>query len=128
MRAPPELRAALVLAAALAGCAGDGDDPGPTRRQPDADRLPDQRRVPTPATQPPEPEPSGGTAEDPAAVEETTALLDWKPVPGSVDDTVTVSGTWTLGLRRAAATGAVLDGPAPGHDPGADAATGSPTP
>ena len=28
--------------------------------------------------------------------EETAALLDWKPVPGSVDDTVTVSGRWTL--------------------------------
>ena len=100
---------ALVLAAALTGCAGDGDDPG---ADPTTTPTPTQSRSDEPTTKAPEPEPSGGTADDPASAEETTALLDWKPVPGSVDDTATVSGRWTLTYPERA-TEAVLDGPKP---------------
>jgi hypothetical protein len=103
--------AALVIAAALAGCADEGDPKG-DGPSPTPSDSPTRDGSATPTTQSPRPEPSGGTADDPAPVEETTALLDWSPVPGSTDDTVTVSGKWTLGYPEQG-TEAVLDGPRP---------------
>ena len=56
---------ALALLVALAGCSG-ADEPSP-------DPPPS-----TDAVEPTTPAPSGGTADDPTAVEATTALLDWQ--------------------------------------------------
>lgn len=52
----------------------------------------------------------GGTDADPALVEATEDLLDWKPVPGSLDDSVTSNGTTTLRVSANRRTWS-LDGP-----------------
>ncbi|MFC4784527.1 hypothetical protein ACT8ZV_08640 [Nocardioides sp. MAHUQ-72] len=57
--------------------------------------------------------PPGGTAEEPAVLEARTRLLDWKRLPGSVDDTVTRSGEWTLTVDEAG-TRASIEGPGSG--------------
>ncbi len=54
--------------------------------------------------------PAGGTATRPNVVEAGTDLLDWQQVPGSVDDTVTRSGDWTLTVNKAGSR-ADLEGP-----------------
>ena len=54
------------------------------------------RRTAASSTAPPTARRRAGTADDPAAGRGDGAPLDWSPVPGSVDDTVTVSGRWTL--------------------------------
>jgi hypothetical protein len=55
--------------------------------------------------------PAGGTPAQPVVLTPTDALLDWQPVPGSTDLTVTTNGTWTLTLDesngRAELTGPV---------------------
>jgi hypothetical protein len=103
---------ALALAAALAGCSDDGGDPkGDGNSRTPSDSPSSAGSTPT-TTESPPPDASGGTADDPARAEESAALLDWSSVPGSVDDTVTVSGKWTLRYSQQA-TEAVLDGPRP---------------
>jgi len=57
--------------------------------------------------------PAGGTADKPTVLKAGTQLLDWKQVPGSVDDTVTRSGGWTLTVNQAE-TEARLEGPSSG--------------
>jgi hypothetical protein len=109
---PATVLAALVLAGMLAGCADDSADPKNSGSSPTPSDSPTSDGPESPATQSPTPEPSGGTAADPTPADETTALLDWSPVPGSTDDTVTVSGNWTLGYPQQG-TEAVLDGPRP---------------
>jgi hypothetical protein len=103
----------LALTVSLAGC-GDDDEPEPAP-EPSASTP----GSPTPTDSPTSPAspasgatglPAGGTADDPATVEPTTALLDWAPVKGSVDDAVTRSGDWTLTVTRNGA-GYSLNGP-----------------
>lgn len=111
--------AALLLT--LTSCAAD-DKPGATR----SDRpSPTRTSVPDSATPHPESSPgnlpAGGTATRPNAVEAGTDLLDWQRVPGSVDDTVTRSGDWTLTVDKSGSR-AELEGPhsssASGSNPG----------
>lgn len=100
--APP---AAVLLLLALTGCA-NGD--GPERR---VARTPDSTPDPTSASSATPSAPvTGGTAEEPVVVPPVAAILDWKPVPGPVDATVTRSGDWTL-VVDASGTGAELQGP-----------------
>ena len=95
---------ALALAALLLTACTDALDPSGPAMSPTG--------TPTPTT----PEPSE-TTDEPSATDTPTdapasALLDWRPVPGPVDDEVTVSGEWTLTLAAGGATVA-LDGPDP---------------
>ncbi len=79
---------ALTTALVLTGCTGD---------------------EPTPS------EPTGSTPTDEATGEDpsgTPVALEWQPVPGPVDDVVTVSGRWTLTVAADGGS-ADLDGPQP---------------
>lgn len=96
MAARRALAVPLLLATALAGCTAD-DEPGSTSSE-----------TPRAAVSPGEP--SGSSR--PSVLEPERDLLDWREVPGSVDDTVTVGGPWTLRVP-AAATEASLSGPRP---------------
>ena len=84
--------AALVALAALAltGCASDQSASPDTPAQ---SGTPDPS--PTSAATP------GGTAADPVALTAGTRLLDWQPVPGPVEDTVTLGGGWSLSVNEA---------------------------
>ena len=86
----------VVAALLLAGCAADEPEPAPP-----------------PATSTNEtPDDAEPTGEDTgsASPSQEPAVLDWREVPGPVDDEVTVSGAWTL--RRLASGGrAELTGP-----------------
>jgi hypothetical protein len=57
--------------------------------------------------------PTGGTADRPTVLTARTRLLDWRQVPGSVDDTVTRSGDWTLTVDKSE-TEARIEGPGSG--------------
>lgn len=68
---------------------------------------------------PPEPTGSSTPTEEPTSEEPSDepssappAALDWQPVPGSVDDVVTISGRWTLTVADDGRS-ATLDGPRP---------------
>lgn len=86
--------AALLLA--LVSC-GDSDGP---------DAVPTPSSDATPTSEPTTPSPTptasptgganGGTADAPEPLTPVTALLDWRPVDGSVEDPVTRGGDWTL--------------------------------
>jgi hypothetical protein len=94
--------AGLVAAVALlgAGCNGTTDSTsGPTASASTSGSATDGgSEFPTPTgTSTPEP---------------TDGLLDWTPVRGSTDDTVTVAGAWTLTVSGDGAR-AALDGPRP---------------
>ena len=85
----------LVAALLLAGCAADEPTPAPPP-------------TPTNGESPDPTEPTDDTGS--AAPSEEPATLDWRPVPGPVDDEVTVSGAWTM--RRFESGGRVeLSGP-----------------
>jgi hypothetical protein len=103
-----------VLALLLAGCSD-------AERQPATEtRTPSSSPSATEATQDGssgEPSPSattpavaGGTADRPAVLPPATALLDWRRVPGPVDDTVTRGGGWTLTVDEEGSR-ADLEGP-----------------
>ena len=98
MRAPWPI---LVLALALAACT-DGE-PEPT--EPTTSPTESGTRTTEPTGGPTEPTRSPTASEQPV-------LLDWQPVPGPVEDAVTVSGEWSLTLPRSGDS-AVLDGPEP---------------
>lgn len=98
-----------VTALLLAGCADDpqtAPDPEPTESSSTSE----------PAT-PSEPPTSESTSASPTKKPEPpeddlpVSLLDWRPVPGPVDDEVTVSGKWKL-TRAADGSRAQLSGPA----------------
>jgi hypothetical protein len=92
--------AALVLA--LGGCGDDDPEPSgaPTPTAPSSATPSTSAPTSPPAssatTSPGTDLPAGGTAEGPAAVTPVTKPLDWQPVDGSVRDSVTRSGAWTL--------------------------------
>ena len=98
---------ALALGAAvvvvLAACSSDPSPP--------ADESPSPS---TSASESPSETPTESPTESPTATtsEPPSDSLDWKPVPGSVDDTATVSGTWTLTLAKDGGT-ATIAGPKP---------------
>jgi hypothetical protein len=95
--------AGTALLLALAGCSsGDGADV--------ADPTPAEATGTTAQSPPDSPTPGGGTR--PTPLEPGVDLLDWQPVPGSVDDVVTVAGRWTLTVSADGAR-ATLDGPTP---------------
>jgi hypothetical protein len=74
----PTLLVVPLLLAGLAACSSDEDgDPSPVSAQPS-------------------PAPAGGTPDHPAQLNATTALMEWVPTPGAVDNTVTTNGTWFL--------------------------------
>jgi hypothetical protein len=93
--------AALVLA--LAGCADTERRPAsgtPSPTPTSSESAPNSASV--------EPSPTtsgstavGGTADRPVVLAPETAPLDWKAVAGSVEDTVTRGGGWTLRVDRA---------------------------
>ena len=91
---------ATALVLALAACSssdGSDDEPdaGPTPT-PSASSSSPPASSATPS--PSESTAQGGTADAPAAATPRTDLLDWQPVDGSVDDTVTRAGDWTLAV------------------------------
>jgi hypothetical protein len=116
--AVPAATLLLTLPLALGAC-GSGDpsaDPAPTD-SPTAPSSSAPATTPpvspssTPSSSPSSDLPPGGTADAPAAVEPTDTLLDWRPVPGSVEKSVTGNGSgWTLSVDRSG-KGFSLDGP-----------------
>lgn len=74
---PTRYAAAAALLVALAGCSADGDS------------RDDKQPVADPSTSAAEP---GATT----TAEPERAILDWQPVPGSLDDTVIDAGDWTV--------------------------------
>ncbi len=108
MRRPRYAASAAALTAALAlvaGACGGSDEPaGPASTPATPSSTAPSSTAPSSST------PSGGTADDPAVLEPTTDLLDWRAVDGPVDDVVTRAGDWTLTVagngRRVS-----LDGP-----------------
>ncbi|MGZ5406109.1 MAG: hypothetical protein ACXWDL_15775, partial [Nocardioides sp.] len=97
---------ALALAAALVltSCSDDPEPTGPSTT-PTESATPTQTPTPSEPTDEPTDEPSASGSQQPA-------LLDWQPVPGPVEDLVTVSGAWSLVLPESGAA-ATLDGPRP---------------
>jgi hypothetical protein len=88
---------ALASVGALASCSSDKDPDPP---------APSAQESPGPST----PALQGGTPDQPAIVEPTTALMEWVPAPGAVANTVTTNGTWFLTVE-ASGFGYRLDGP-----------------
>lgn len=107
--------ALLGAAVFLTGCSGGTGDDGtgatgtPTSATSPAQGSPSGSDTGTPAPSGSSALPPGGTAEDPARVDATVDLLDWRRVAGPVEATVTVSAGRTLtvdaGQRRATLTG-----------------------
>jgi hypothetical protein len=103
---------AALLALLVTGCSdGDGEPAtAPTSPPPTSAGASAQTPAPSRAgSSSAQAGPSGGTAGRPAVLRATTALLDWKPVPGAVRDSVTRSGGWTLTVRNGGSYS--LDGP-----------------
>lgn len=92
--------AALVLAAALVLTGCTDEEPVP----------PEPTGSSTPTEEPTTEEPTEDPSDEPTGT--PPAALDWQPVPGSVDDVVTVSGRWTLTVAADGGS-ATLDGPRP---------------
>jgi hypothetical protein len=108
--------AVAATAAALAGC-GSGSSPTSTGSAPASPTTsgPSETAPHSGATSPVTPTTSptmAGSPEHPVVVPAHQDLLDWRPVPGSTTDTVTVSGPWTLTVPSGGAS-ARLDGPHP---------------
>lgn len=103
-----------LLAFALGACTDEDDQPGdaasPGLSASPGSSTPSGTESTTPTPTPSETVASGGTAEDPTLVAATTDLLAWKALPGSVDDTVTTNGEWTLTVSKQGNTTA-LEGP-----------------
>jgi hypothetical protein len=78
--------ATAALLVALSGCAGNGDGDD---RKPEADPTAGDTSSGTPSEQPTGSQQTG-------VVEPERALLDWKPVAGSLDDRVLDAGDWTI--------------------------------
>ncbi len=85
----------LVVVLALTGCTSAGPEPDEPSATP----------TPSSPSATPSDEPTDEPSEEPAA-------LDWKPVPGPVEDQVTTSGPWSLALVDGGGT-VRLDGPEP---------------
>jgi hypothetical protein len=98
---------AALLVTALVACSDEEPTPAPSSPA-SAASEPTPRETTTSPSEPTSPAPSGGTAEDPVALEPTTELLDWRPESGPVRASVTRSGDWTLTVRG---DGYSLDGP-----------------
>ncbi|WP_028643933.1 hypothetical protein [Nocardioides sp. URHA0020] len=84
--------AATLLLVTLVACGSDDPD------DPRAERTPSATSATGPTDQPSDQPPSGGTVDAPLALDAATDLLDWQPVDGSVDDTVTRNEDWTLSV------------------------------
>jgi hypothetical protein len=100
--------AAVAAALVLVSCGNGGSSP--TAGDSGGSASPPHEIDSSPAT--PEPTDSAsaeGSAEHPTAATPTKALLDWKTVPGSTDDLVTVGDGWTLTIPSGA-TEATLRG------------------
>jgi hypothetical protein len=91
----------LATALVLSGCTEEEPTP------------PEPTGSSTPSEEPTSEEPSGTPGGTPTqAPTGQPAALDWQPVPGPVDDVVTVSGRWTLTVA-ADGRSVRLDGPRP---------------
>jgi hypothetical protein len=99
----------LVLGACGSGTSSTADG-GPTSGPPGT--APSSGVPSGPSTSSTPSAPSTGTSDHPATVTATTDLLDWRPVPGSTRDVVTVGGDWKLTVDPSGTT-ARLDGPHP---------------
>lgn len=107
--------AALLLL--LGACSSDDPaaDPEPTSPPATSPSAPESTPPSSPSGSPTEPAeptlPEGGTADAPTAIAPTDAVLDWKPVEGSVEVSATGNGSgWSLTVSRSGAT-YTLDGP-----------------
>jgi hypothetical protein len=106
--------AALVLG--LAGCSDAERRPAADPTTPSTSTSPSTTDASQDgASAEPSPSPTrtttaGGTADRPAVLEPETALLAWKRVAGSVDDSVTRGGGWTLTVTESGGR-ADLEGP-----------------
>ncbi len=103
---------ASLLLASLVACSSDDEpdaDPTPTPSGSATSSAPPT----SPTAEPTEAQTSGGPVDAPVKVAAETDLLDWRPVDGPVDDTVTRNEDWTLTVSDDGATWK-LAGPAAG--------------
>ncbi len=97
---------AVALGLLVTACSSGDPDPTPPPRSA-ASSTDASPTTPTDAVSP-----DASATVDPEPVEAGTDLLDWLPVAGSVETTVTVAGAWTLTVT-ADGRRALLDGPTP---------------
>lgn len=100
----------------LAGCAEEptaapGPDGAETSQSPSPTGDPTETGSAEPTAEPTETATEQPTKAPTKAPTEAVDLLDWKPIPGSVDREVTVSGKWRL-TRAGDGSSAQLSGPA----------------
>src|SRR5262245_44610754 len=88
----PRFAGVCMVLLALSGCTTE-KDAGPPKPSPQQS-----------------PAPHGGTPDQPVVLAAEQSLLEWTPVPGAVEDTVTTNGPWTLTVDTAR-QGYQLDGP-----------------
>lgn len=108
---------AAVAALTLAGCSNDdgttngasSDTPSESAAASPSDSPSDSSSADADESSGSQQAVPGGTVDEPATVETTEALLTWKPVDGSVDDTTTVGDGVTVSLDQEG-TGARIGG------------------
>lgn len=101
----PAAVAALMLVSALSACTTNGDSSSTTPTPTSSSSAPTTPTSPTTSIHS-TPFPTDGE------VTPTQDLLDWQPVPGPVDSTVTVGGGWTVSTDAGGKV-ARIDGPQP---------------
>jgi hypothetical protein len=96
------LVAAIAVTAAVAcsvvGCTDANDEPAPPASPEPSPSVTDSPTASAATSSPTASDsaPTGGTSEAPAVADAQTDLLDWQPIPGPPDDTITTNGDWTL--------------------------------
>jgi hypothetical protein len=118
VRRPIAIPATVAVLALLVTACTDADDgpASPASPQP----SPSGTTEPSSSTTTPSPteassEPTGGSSDAPAPVDAITDLMEWQPIEGSTDHTITTNGDWTLDVS---ADGSHYDLDGPGNGKG----------
>ncbi|GCD90462.1 hypothetical protein [Nocardioides sp. LS1] len=111
MRRYAATAALLAATLALAGCTADKKPLAGKPHATASSGSPSSSPSTSPGTPPATPAlPAGGTADEPALVVADRDLLDWSPVGGSTEATVTTNGDWSLTVDKSGSQ-ADLEGP-----------------
>lgn len=110
MRAAQVALVATALVLALTSCTGANDEPRSVDTTGAPSPNPTQSSEPTGTPASTETSPSGGTSDDPMALEPTTHLFDWQPLDAAGGDTLTKAGDHTITVDQARSQ-VTIDGP-----------------